>query len=218
MNSIDLSHQNSEFDWSKLRKDIGIVILKSTQGATFKDATFISHFNKVRSSSLILGAYHFLNFTDTAESQANNFLSRNINFSHPNTLPPIVDIENQVGRTNAESALLDGHIYKNPKDSEKLIHDYLTIIEEKTGRKPIIYTYKGFWLPTLRSPDFSNYPLWVANYSLTPPHQFGGWKDWTLWQFSENSSATGIGAGDVDMSRVNPNIDLNKLANITKIG
>jgi lysozyme len=222
---IDLSHHNSEFDWDKLNIAVKIVFLKATQGAKFKDATMLPHVAKVRSNGLILGLYVFLNFTDTAQAQADNILSLGIDFSAPNTLPLIVDIENQVGKNDVESAALDKHIFNNPKDSARLIYDFLTIIEKETGRKPIIYTYDGFWKFTLHSPDFSSYPVWVANYTDHPPKLFGGWRDWAIWQYTDRGGHSVIPPlhtlgdkqpvlGDVDWSIVNPNIDLKTLANI----
>jgi lysozyme len=203
--AIDLSHNNASFNWNELSPAVKIVILKATQGKSFKDGTFIQNLNTVRTRGLILGAYHFLNFTDSAEDQANNYLSRGVDFSRPGTLSPIVDIENQVPES------LDSGVVNNQAAAHELIKEYLEIIEAKTGRKPIIYTYNGFWGPTLGHPDFSSYPLWVANYANVEPHMFGGWDHYTLWQFSESGSHKASSGGDIDWSLLNPSIDINTL-------
>jgi lysozyme len=191
--TIDLSHQNAPFDWDKMSPAIKGVILKYSQGATYRDPIFTTNLSKVRAKGLILGVYHFLNFTDTAELQATNFLSADIS-----DCILIVDVENQ------KTDDLDLHIEHNPKNSAKLLQNFLDIVEAKTGKKCVIYTYRGFWTPTLNNPDFRNYPLWVANYDPIEPHMFGGWSDYALWQFSQRGSHVAPGdGGDIDWSVVN---------------
>lgn len=207
--AIDLSHQNSEFDWSKLNQAIKIVILKASQGAKFKDATFSAHSKKVRAAGLVLGTYHFLNFTDSAQDQTNNFLqvckNNNVDFSQVGTLPPIVDIEDQVPES------LNATITRNRPAAIQLIKDYLNIIEHATGRKPIIYSYKSFWTETMLA-DFSAYPLWVASYQNTPPGMFGNWKNYTLWQFSQRGSHVSPNdGGGIDWSVLQAGIDIKNI-------
>lgn len=203
LQGIDLSHSNDPFNWDHLSPDVSFVICKASQGATFKDKMFLTYLNNVRGKNLVLGAYHFLNFTDSAEDQAANFLSRGTDFTHPGTLPPIVDIENQVdpGGDDKKSAAMDAYVERNKTTCIQLIKDYLTIIEEKTKRKPIIYTYNGFWGYSLGSPDFSQYPLWVSCIKGTP-RPFSGWLKYTLWQFSvRGSHISPDDNGGVDWSR-----------------
>ena len=62
-------------------------------------------------------------------------------------------------------------------------------MEEKYGRKPIIYTYYHYYKDYLRG-EFDDYPLWLANYNdvLEPSVQ----DPWKMWQFTEKGIVDGI--------------------------
>ena len=81
--------------------------------------------------------------------------------------------------------------------------DFLLEYEKLSGRKPIVYC-NGYMINKLvankvadpnvkgASFDFSKYPLWVAQWSLTQttnPPAVGIWADkWTFWQFSSDGA------------------------------
>lgn len=191
---IDLSHGNDPINWSKLSPQIQFVILKASQGIAFRDPKASSLFQSVKTKNLVQGFYHFFTFQNPGAAQANNFLDAcqaiGVDWKDENCLPPCIDIENQVGKTDAESAQLDAWVEKNRVQAINSIKEYIGVIEEKTSLKPIIYTYKGFWQPTLGDPhDFSDYPLWQANYSTSPMQPFGGWNHYTIHQFSQRGSS-----------------------------
>lgn len=81
--------------------------------------------------------------------------------------------------------------------------DFLLEYERLSGRKPIVYC-NGYMINKLKANrvadprnkgakfDFSVYPLWVAQWSLTPataPPAVGIWNNnWTFWQFSSDGA------------------------------
>lgn len=175
---LDVSHLNGPMAWGSLAPDIQFAYIKATQGGGFQDPMYNTYLNAVTAQGLVKGIYHFLTFDTPAEDQANNFLSRGFDFSAPNTLPPAVDIEDQM--TDAQNA----YVAHNPHTCAKLVSDWLTIVAEKTGRTPVIYTYKGFWNDTLGGPSgFGGYPLWLASYQTAAPGLPAGWSNYTLWQY-----------------------------------
>lgn len=204
MNFIDLSHINSEFDWSKMSPDVKGVILKATEGSSYKDTTFIPHLNKARAAGLYVGAYHFFHPTIPAKVQADLYFSRGLDFSQPKTLNPIIDFEDT-----------DENVYvaHNKAEVEANLRQFVNLLKSGSGRQNVtIYTYNGFWGETFGSTAFADTNLWVASYQTAQPKMFGGWKEYALWQFSQRGSYRNPGdGGDIDWSVLNPEFDINKL-------
>src|ERR1700748_3943744 len=142
--AIDLSHNNTPFDWAKLNPLVKLIILKAGQGASFKDPMMAINLANARKLGLWVGFYFFWDSRYTAQQNIDNFMGCDIDWYAPKTLPPIFDIENQIGANDAEGADLDKHIFKNPTDSKAAVQLMLTQGAEKSGRNPIIYTYNGF--------------------------------------------------------------------------
>jgi hypothetical protein len=77
-------------------------------------------------------------------------------------------------------------------------------VEEKTGKKPIIYT--AAFMSSAIGTEFEGYTLWVANYEATCPLLPANFKAWKFWQFSHSGRVPGIG-GDVDEDHFNGTLD-----------
>lgn len=194
--SIDLSHNNDQFNWEQLSPDINLVICKATEGATFRDNMLPHYLSETATKAVGLGLYHFLHFNVPAVDQAKNFLdycsSCGIEWDSVDMIA--LDVEN----TNE-----DAWVEQHQSLSQALVQDWLNIVQEATGRKSFIYTYKGFWVPTLGNPKtFAGYPLWVASYQDAAPGMFGGWTTSQLWQFSQRGSHISANdGGDIDWSK-----------------
>ena len=108
-------------------------------------------------------------------------------------LPPIMDFEVSGGLS--------------PRDLITWAQAFLAELMAKTGRVPIIYTYRYFWRTALlNSSAFIRYPLWIADYTVgatapTPP-LIGGWPTWALWQWTSTAKVPGIN-GSVDNNHFN---------------
>jgi len=169
---------------------------KATQGDTYKDIHFNDYWQHLKGTAMFRGAYHFLTAIDSAQSQAENFLSLGIDFSKPGVLPPMLDIEDQV------PASLNKHITDNKAAFIQLATDWINIVETKTGRKVIIYSYKDFFASYLNNHSWPNNPLWLASYQPHEPGLPKGYNKWTIWQNSQygklDGSLTG-GSFDLDV-------------------
>jgi lysozyme len=203
---FDISHHNN-INWSKVDPNVKFVYVKATQGKGFKDPEFNDTWQLLKSKPLYRGAYHFLTATDSAEDQANNFLSLGIDFSKPNVLPPVLDVEDQV------PASLNVNIIKDKVKFIKLVTDWINIVEQKTERKVVIYSYKNFFKEYLNNTSWTNNYLWLASYQPTPPGLPVGYKKWDFWQYSQDGTIDGkIHGADIDLDYFNGTIeDLNKL-------
>lgn len=188
---IDLSHyqQKEDIQWDSLSIanqsiPIQFVVLRATMGNDDGDKHF-SHFWEIaKKNQLIRGAYHFYRADEDPVVQANNYL--NVVKLNSGDILPILDIE------------------KIPKyyKKEQLITNlkiWLKIVENSYGEKPIIYTYYHYYKDYLQE-DFSDYPLWLANYNdVAQPSQSDTWK---IWQFSEKGIVHGINT-KVDLNMYN---------------
>lgn len=198
---IDISHNNGNINWNALSEDIKFMFIKASQGATFHDPLFQTNWKTARDKGLFHGAYHFLTATDSAQIQADNFLSRGIDWTLPNVLPPVLDVEDQV------PASLNINITKNKAAFIELVTDWINIVAKATGRTPIIYSYKNFFVDYLNNHSWSN-PLWLASYQPNPPGLPIGYKDWTFWQNSEHGTLLGnLTGGEFDLDLFNGTIE-----------
>jgi lysozyme len=198
---IDIYHGNDVI-WDTF-SDINFAICKGTQGSNYEDPMFNTFWQHLKTTSLLRGAYHFLTVNSTAQQQADKYLSLGIDFSKEGCLPPFLDVEDQVPSSLNEVILND------KKAFIQLITDWINIVESKTGKKVIIYSYRNFFKEYLNQSSWPGNPLWLAAYQQEPPMLPIGWTNWTFWQYSQN------GPGGVDLDYFNGTIeDLNKLANI----
>ncbi len=190
---FDISHYQEQKDisWDSLSIANGsikldFVVMRATMGNKKKDKNFDNFWEAAKENELIRGAYHFYKPDEDPILQANNYLE-SVQLEEGD-LVPVVDIEKIPRR----------------KSHEKFIEDlktWLQIVEEKYGKKPIIYTYYYYYKDYLRD-EFNDYPLWLANYNnVTIPSPED---DWKMWQFTENGIVKGINA-KVDLNVYNGN-------------
>lgn len=185
---VDISAHNGVVDYDALVADsIDFVIIKASEGATFRDRTFVDNIRRARQSGLPVGAYHFFRFDTPGHLQALNFLNavkgRDID------MPLIIDVEewtNDRLPTEAVAARLDEMI------------DYI----EQRGYRVMIYTNKDGLERFFSTSRLTNRPLWICSFSNPPlPHD-----QWLLWQHTHRGSVRGID-GIVDVNTFNGSRD-----------
>jgi lysozyme len=174
---IDVSHLQQTIDWIQVQKaGKAFAFMKATDGITWTDPLFMTNWSGATAAGLLRGAYHFYETNDDPTAQAENFL--NAVQLAPGDLPPVVDIEAIKGGTSASQVVKD-------------LQTWLDVVEQATGRVPMIYTDSGFW-SSLGTSAFGHYPLWIAEYGVQSPKLPSGWASWDFWQFSESGTVAGI--------------------------
>lgn len=174
---IDVSKYQGKIDWEKVKEmrsgkhRIHFVFAKATEGLELQDKYYNRNRSHCQKFQIPFGAYHFFLPTKDPVKQADFFVGH---FS-PKTgdLPPVVDIETSGGLTKKQIC--------------ESLRQHLQRIEQKTGVVPIIYTYHSFYKDYLNQ-GFEKYPFWLAHYGPGTPHD----QPWTIWQFSEQSTISGI--------------------------
>jgi lysozyme len=173
---IDVSHHNKILNWSYLKNNVKFIIIKATEGKSYKDPKFNDYWKKSKRYGLVRGAYHFFSYNTTAEEQFKNFKEQV--FLSKGDLPPIVDVEDR--RINMDE-----------------VNKWCDLVEKHYGVKPIVYS-EFLFFKVLMDGKIKDYKLWIyfdEKYSAIP--NFNNY-DCVLWQYSHKGTIKGIN-GDVDL-------------------
>ncbi|KAG7086830.1 hypothetical protein E1B28_002751 [Marasmius oreades] len=186
---IDVSHFQPNVDWAKVKANgISFAFMKATDGTSFKDPSFSSHFTDATNAGLIRGAYHFARpDASSGAAQANFFLSNGGGWSADGiTFPGVLDIEFNPNGANCYGL--------SPAAMVSWVKDFSDTYHAKTTRFPIIYTNTNWWKEcTGNSAAFASNPLWIARFTTaaTPGELPAGWPTFTFWQFADHGSNPG---------------------------
>ncbi|MFH7015511.1 GH25 family lysozyme [Flavobacterium sp. FlaQc-47] len=177
---IDISrYQGNEINFLNKQVDkLTFIICKATEGITYTDSSFKTNWPAIQAKGYVRGAYHFYHCNDDPAKQVANYLGVMGTFSATD-FPPIVDFE----ETSIDAGVNKASIQPN-------LLNFLTLLEQKTGRKPLIYTDNNTANAYLTDPAFADYSLWIANYNptLKIPNV---WNNWTIWQQSQSYKLNG---------------------------
>lgn len=167
---LDLSAHNGDIDFSLLAADsIDFVVLKATEGATFKDPKFHHNYLAARKAGIRnIGAYHFFKFGTDGKMQGINLLNSLVGKTLE--LPLVIDLEEW---TNPKNMHTDSIVVR----LQDMI-DYL----ESNGHAVMLYTNKDGYERFVRD-RFTDYPLWICSFTK-PPLPEDADTDWSLWQYS----------------------------------
>jgi len=179
IHGIDVSKYQQVISWESVKEmkvknvQLGFAFIKATEGIVNTDPQFKRNWKKSKQAGMIRGAYHFFLATKDGREQAENFISE-VELEKGD-LPPVVDIEQTYG---VSTAIL-----------KKELKEWLDIVENHYGVKPIIYTGVDFYSRNLGK-EFNTYPLWAAHYyQYTTPRID---RNWDFWQHSEEGRVNGI--------------------------
>lgn len=177
---IDVSSHNGDIDFTKVREDgIEFVIIKATEGGTFKDKRFVDNVRKAREAGLKVGAYHFFRFDTPGYIQGLNF----VNSLHGRDLdlPAVIDIEE----------------FTNPNfQATRIVMTRLTEMTdhlESRGYRVMLYTNKKGHARFIKG-RLEGYPLWLCSLGSLPADM-----ECSIWQATHHGRVNGI-AGDVDVN------------------
>jgi lysozyme len=159
------------------------------------DRDFNYHWQASKAAGLLRGGYHFLRWDLSGLVQARIFCDALKD--DPGELPPVADFE----------APAQGDRYP----SNALLEQFLIEVENRLGKRPIIYTSPGYWNEHGRDritrridPKWSYYTLWIAHWfrtyqeGVTKPMEIEPWKSagktWTFWQYTSTGDGLAFGA------------------------
>ena len=194
-----------DVDWTRLdRAFVRFVLMRATQGSKIVDPRFSKNWEAAKTMGIIRGAYHCFRADQNAAAQATHFV-QHLKLEIGD-LPPTLDLEPilEKARRGGKTTFLEKHV--NKSDLVRQVHTWLQLVQQMTGRKPIIYTNSNYWNAHMTD-EFGDYPLWVANYETPSPALLPkGWTTWTFWQYSDQGPIVGLDT-PVDTTLFNGSFD-----------
>lgn len=204
--AIDVSKWQGLMDWQKA-KAAGVSAafiragsIDNVTGIPYEDSQFQRN-AELAPQLMPVGYYWYFrpNWPTVVQSEYFCNLIRNANWK----VPPVIDIEENGGLTNAQVA---GAVWA-----------FAAQIEAELGVRPIIYTSPGFWNSYAGPTTWAReYPLWVANWVnlgvLVPliPNDWRGVQP-VAWQFDVlkgGGSIYGAQSADIDLDTTYPGFEL----------
>ena len=182
---LDLSHHNDVTSFANIyAAGVRGIIHKASEGVTMVDKTHAKRRQDALAAGLLFGSYHFAD-NSTVANQVSNFLRA----AQPdeNTLLAL-DWEDKGKRTMTLAQA----------------KEFLQLVYDKTGQRPILYTGNVGKEALGGRPDafLNRHRLWLCQYgpkAVCPP----GWETPWLWQYSEVGVIAGIGDSKVDLNTFN---------------
>ncbi|MBX7100547.1 MAG: hypothetical protein K1X89_22710 [Myxococcaceae bacterium] len=196
---IDVSGYQPNTNWAQV-KAAGkqFAIIKATEGTGYVNPYFARDWAGTKANGMIRGAYHFFRPGTNAVAQADHFVST-MGALGDGDLPGMLDLE-----------VTDG---LGPSAVAAAVRAFVDRVEQRSGRRPIIYTGYYFWNGQVGNPQgYGSYPLVMAAYVSGCPLIPDEWSKFTMWQYSSSGSVSGVSTR-VDLDVFNGTLaDLQALA------
>lgn len=183
---IDVSSVQTNIDWNAVAASgVQFCIVKCGNGNSGIDPNYIKYIAGAQAAGLRVLAYHFLY---PLPPQAGNpsrspKVQAQMHFNATNGIRAAADLEWPVTANWAKWGCSAAQI-------KQWTLDYLDAYSQLDGRPMIIYTYPDFCkqINIADSPQFAQYPLWIASYESTPTIP-APWHSYVLWQTSGGTAA-----------------------------
>lgn len=174
---IDISQWQGEIDFKKVKEaGYSIVYIKSGEGSDSTDPFFEKNYQKAYNENLKIGFYHCATARSTNQSkhQARFFASLTSNKKYD--CPLAINFEDFWGLTRHEM--------------NRIGIAFIDALQELTNSEPIVYS--GYSNTSHFSVPITFYPLWISDYSKTPPTDLNNWSSYIGWQYTNKGSIPGI--------------------------
>lgn len=190
---IDVSYWQGTIAWDRVAASgVGFAFIRLSYGDVFRDPKFDANWQGAADAGVVRGAYQFFKPSQSVDEQAQMMIDA-ISPAQPGDLPPMLDVEASDGESSATVA--------------RKIDAWVAQVQAATGVAPIVYSGSYFWRDQVGgSRNEADNPFWIAQYTTKCPNLPLPWDRWTLWQYSNRGSISGI-RGNVDLDRFNGTVD-----------
>jgi GH25 family lysozyme M1 (1,4-beta-N-acetylmuramidase) len=186
---IDVSRFQGDIDWDAVAgSGVKFAFIQVSRSLTDVDMKFDFNWRRAKEVGILRGAYQRFHPGQDVMAQANLFLSK-LGPYQAGDLPPVLDVEDADGL--------------GPTAIANAVRQWVEYVEQELGVRPIIYTGFYFWRDSVGGADFSEYPLWIANYGASCPLVPPAWTKWTIHQYSSTANVPGITANTCDVNKFN---------------
>ncbi|WP_054522187.1 GH25 family lysozyme [Thermanaerothrix daxensis] len=197
MNALgcDVSHWQGEIDFARMKEaGANFVFLKASQ-AEWTDRRFVVNYQAAKQAGLLVGMYHYLDWTTPADKQARYFAK--LIQDYPPDIEPVLDYEERRKAPLQRIAIVAAR-------------EFVDIVEENTGRVCMVYTSPGYWHEYgSDAASWAECPLWIAHYRVSKPIVPAPWKDWLFWQYTDRGDGKqyGVSSAQIDLNWYNGTVD-----------
>ena len=164
---VDASRFDGAVDWGQVRAAGSVFAFARVDDGPLAGAWFDTNYAEIKSVGMLRGAYQVYQPTVPVAAQTDRLLAK-IGLLGPGDLPPTLVVESSSGQSPA--AIANG------------VQTWVSIMQQATGRVPIISTYAAFWNTKVGSSSFSANPLWVEGGLGACPALPAAWLNWAFWQ------------------------------------
>lgn len=177
LRGIDLSHHNRNMKNPYEVNQYDFIILKATEGATYKDPALSFWLDKIEKYKKLKGFYHFArpDNKNSAKAEADNFVS---------TILKYLDGYSMIALDVEAGAL-------NVKNLDAWCLEWCKHVHAATGITPMIYCSEA---ETKRFKKCAAWGcgLWVAKWSILKPKNIEPWRFFAIWQKTDNVKVSGV--------------------------
>lgn len=189
MRGIDISHWQNSIDLKHAKTEgCEFVIVKATQGSTYRDSCRSRFLIQAANLGMLIGAYHFASGYNP-ETEANHFWQTVKGLNGKAIF--VLDYEIQC----------DTDIYGS---NRKWIERFVTKFYQLSGKYCMIYIDSRYLSQLKASFVVDKCPLWLARYTKSyrtftndKPPAYAPWKKLTIWQFTSKLRISGY-SDDLD--------------------
>jgi lysozyme len=184
---IDISKHCGKVDFEKLNNsNVDFIFIKATEGISHVDRKFKEFSKQSSDFKKPIGYYHFFRFNRPGKAQAIHFWN-NIKDKRYE-LPLCIDVEEWGNNSNTPVNKI-----------EKNVREFIKYIENKTGKKILIYSNENSYKKYLKK-EFKNNPVWICSFNQKNLKKY----NWEFWQFSHKGKVEGVDEY-VDLNAFNGN-------------
>lgn len=179
LKGIDVSSYQGKINWPQVKANgCEYAFVKAGQGITGLDSEFETNWDGAKSQNIIASPYHFFVPGDDPHLSAAAFLKTIGKLSEVD-LPATLDFE-VLDKSSVQTAVANAKIW-------------LDIVEQATGKTPILYSYLSFFDELNLDESFTRYPLYQAEVNVAAPLRAAHpWKDISFWQNTWTERMPGI--------------------------
>lgn len=186
LDGLDVYEGTGAIDWHRVRNaGKQFVFVRGAYGDRI-DKMAAQNVAGAKNEGLICGLYHFYRQPRALDAQRQAMLNAidQVRLGSGD-LPPVIDVEDNPNFDGAWNTANNAAYIVD-------LRNWLSVMEDKFGKKPIIYVRAGFW-STLGNPTgFNAYPLWIAHYGVASPRLPSGWRSYSFWQMTDQGQVDGI--------------------------
>lgn len=178
LSGIDVSRHQRNMKDVTLINDFDFVIMKASEGATYRDST-LSYYTHCLDKNTLRGFYHFgrPDNGNSAKSEASNFIGAINNYINDKTLLAL-DLEDKALKVPA---------------LDLWALEFAKYVYSATGKKILIYCSEAEVYRFKKCAEFGC-GLWVAKWSAFKPtkKKISPFEVWAIWQNTNNLVFSGV--------------------------